>query len=381
MYRRKQVASPRALIAIRQSAKLFQPFTQADGSTTRKFGGTGLGLAISRPLARMMGGDVTVASVAGLGSVFTIAVDPGPLDAVRMLENASKALAAEPEFAVTDLSSVKLAARILLAEDSPDNQVLISSFLRKLGAEVEIAGDGRQAFERALAVQSASPFDLVLMDMQMPERDGYEAARLLRSSNFQQPIIALTANAMGGNQQKCLDAGCTDYASKPIDRLRLVSQILEHVRHKHEPWVAPAAASPAGSRQPVASPLPNPPKWFPDEALDRKLALSRAGGDPDILREVAGLVLNNVPRWIAGMHSSFASHDWTTLARLAHTLKSSADNVGARQGVVHAESLERLANAHDLAGSQSALANLEAEFSRVMPALSQLANELEAAVE
>src|SRR5262249_26396163 len=126
-----------------QAAKLFQPFTQADGSTTRKFGGTGLGLAISRPLARMLGGDVTVASVPGLGSVFTVTIDPGPLEGVRWLENPSEALAAEPEVAVTDLSSVKLAARILLAEDSPGNQVLLSNFLRKLGAEVEIAGDGR----------------------------------------------------------------------------------------------------------------------------------------------------------------------------------------------------------------------------------------------
>jgi signal transduction histidine kinase/DNA-binding response OmpR family regulator len=360
-----------------QSAKLFQPFTQADGSTTRKFGGTGLGLAISRPLARMMGGDVTVASVAGLGSVFTVTVDPGPLETVRLLENPSEALAVEPEVTVTDLSSVKLTARILLAEDSPDNQVLISNFLRKLGAHVEIAGDGRQAVDKALAaLPSASPFDLVLMDMQMPELDGYEAARRLRSSRFEQPIIALTANAMGGDQQRCLDAGCTDYASKPIDRLRLVSQILEHLGSKYEPrgvaTTAPPAAAPA---RPVASAPPNSSKPPAEDVLDRKLALERTGGDLDILREVAGLVLDNAPKWIAGMRDSFESHDWRTLARLAHTLKSSADNVGARQGVVHAERLERLANEQDVDGSQSALDVLEAEFSRVLPALSRLTSE------
>jgi len=386
-----------------QSAKLFQPFTQADGSTTRKFGGTGLGLAISRPLARMLGGDVSVASVPGLGSVFTVVVDPGPLDAVRLLENPSEALAGEPEFAVTDLSSVKLSVRILLAEDSPDNQVLISNFLRKLGAEVRIAEDGRKAVDLALAAaQSAAPFDLVLMDMQMPELDGYEASRHLRAHGFTRPIIALTANAMGGDQQKCLDAGCNDYATKPIDRLRLVSQILEHLDRMKNPRAAVASLPPAvvsvvpaaarvspvtASVTPPAAVPPRPPaKPIPaeppaDGPIDRELALSRTGGDPDILREVAELVLENIPKWLAEMRDSLEMQDWRTLGRLAHTLKSSADNVGARQGVVLAERLERLANEHDLDASQLALAKLEAELARLLPALSRFTSELQAAAD
>ncbi len=213
-----------------QAARLFRPFTQADGSTTRRFGGTGLGLAISRPLARMLGGDVTVTSVAGLGSVFTVTVDTGPLEHVRLLTDPSEALTAEPEYAVADLSAVKLPAAILLAEDSPDNQLLISSFLRKLGAEVEIGENGRRALDMALAAESSgAPFDLVLMDMQMPELDGYEATRQLRAAGYPRPIIALTANAMGGDVQKCLNAGCNAYASKPINRPRLVAQILEQL--------------------------------------------------------------------------------------------------------------------------------------------------------
>ncbi len=366
-----------------QSAKLFQPFTQADGSTTRKFGGTGLGLAISRPLARMLGGDVTLASVPGLGSVFTVIVDPGPLDSVRLLENPSEALAAEPEFAVTDLSSVKLAARILLAEDSPDNQVLISNFLRKLGAEVRIAEDGRKAVDLALAAaQSATPFDLVLMDMQMPELDGYEAARHLRAHGYQRPIIALTANAMGGDQQKCLDAGCNDYASKPIDRLRLVSQILEQLDRTPNPQPAAVPVSPAAaSVDRVADASQTPSESRDAEPIDREVPLSRTGGDPEIMREVAELVLEHVPKWMAGMRESLESHDWRTLSRLAHTLKSSADNVGAIHGVIVAERLEHLAGAQDLDASRPALANLEAEIARLLPALARLTTELQAAVE
>jgi signal transduction histidine kinase/DNA-binding NarL/FixJ family response regulator/HPt (histidine-containing phosphotransfer) domain-containing protein len=381
-----------------QTARLFQPFTQADGSTTRKFGGTGLGLAISRPLTRMLGGDVTVASVPGLGTVFTVVIDPGPLDSVRLLENPSEALAGEPEYAVTDLSSVKLSAHILLAEDSPDNQVLISSFLRKLGAVVDIADDGRKAVEMAQAAQRyATAFDIVLMDMQMPELDGYEATRKLRQEGFVQPIIALTANAMGGDQQKCLDAGCSDYASKPLNRLRLVSQILEQLDRARRQGAIPAANRASG----VVSPAPQPavdqpaqpigaaarpvpvhqspsPELADAEPFDRRLAMSRAGGDPEILREVAELVLEHAPKWMARMRDSLEAGDWQALTRLAHTLKSSADNVGARQGVSAAGLLEQLAGQKDLEAARPALADLEAEFAVLLPAVSRLTAELQA---
>ena len=369
-----------------QCAKLFQSFTQADGSTTRRFGGTGLGLAISRPLARMLGGDVTVSSVPGLGSMFIVIVDTGPLESVRLLDHPTEALAAEPEFAVTDLSSVRLTARILLAEDSPDNQVLISSFLRKIGAEVEVAENGREAVALALSAgQSAAPFDLVLMDMQMPVLDGYGAARQLRAEGFAGPIIALTANAMGGDQQRCLEAGCSDYASKPIDRLRLVSQMLEqlarsqktgsaargHLPRAMSELTAPAtydSETGAGSTSRAFASQESPGS----EPLDREVALARAGGDPDIMREVAGLVLEHVPRWMAEMRSALEAGQWRDLKRLAHTLKTSTDNIGAREGVAAAALLERLADERDADIARPALADLEAQVARLLPAVSQL---------
>jgi signal transduction histidine kinase/DNA-binding NarL/FixJ family response regulator/HPt (histidine-containing phosphotransfer) domain-containing protein len=378
-----------------QCGKLFQPFTQADGSTTRKFGGTGLGLAISRPLARMLGGDVSLASVPGLGSIFTVVVDPGPLESVRMLTDASEALAAEPEFAVVDLSSVRLAARILLAEDSPDNQLLISNFLRKLGAAVEIAADGCQAVDRALAAEAAGvPFDLVLMDMQMPELDGYEATRHLRSQDFVRPIIALTANAMGGDQQRCLDAGCSDYASKPIDRRRLVAQILEQLSRSQPgfPGETRTGAEPATREDAAAFESPQsgnapstavsgPQDLFADEPIDRELALFRTGGDSEILGDIAGLVLEHIPKWMTAMHDSLACGDACTLTRLAHTLKSSADNVGAGRGARAAARLEMLAAVQNLEEARLALADLEAEVSRLLPAVGRLKSECHAAVD
>jgi signal transduction histidine kinase/CheY-like chemotaxis protein/HPt (histidine-containing phosphotransfer) domain-containing protein len=364
-----------------QCARLFQPFTQADGSTTRRFGGTGLGLAISRPLARMLGGDVSLTSVPGLGSMFTVAIDPGPLDTVRLLDNPSEALAAEPEFAVTDLSNVRLSARILLAEDSPDNQLLISAFLRKLGAEVDVGENGLQAVDMALAAdQTTAPFDLVLMDMQMPELDGYGATRKLREQGYRRPIIALTANAMGGDQQKCLEAGCNDYASKPLDRLRLISQILEQLARSNPTPAQSTAPTPETARNAVGGSHRHqlPPVTLPAalaNVIDREEALERAGGDPTILQEVGELILEHAPKWLAEMPRALDAGDWKTLKRLAHTLKSSADNVGARQCVVVAATLERTADEQVLEASRSALAGLEIEMARLMPALAHLTAE------
>jgi len=218
-----------------QVAKLFQPFTQADSSTTRKFGGTGLGLAISRRFAELLGGGITlVETAAGVGTRFRIAVSTGPLDGVPLIEDPHSAAvaagSAPPPTTGAPLSSALEGCRILLAEDGPDNQRLISLVLTKAGAEVTVAETGKLAVEAALAAREAgSPFDVILMDMQMPVMDGYQAAGTLRRSGYAGPIIALTAHAMQGDQRKCLAAGCDAYATKPIDRKKLIDMIHKHV--------------------------------------------------------------------------------------------------------------------------------------------------------
>lgn len=215
-----------------QVGRLFEPFAQADTSTTRRFGGTGLGLVISQRLAKALGGDIQVHSEPGKGSRFVVLIDPGPIDRARMIAEKPQAgvMRQEARPAETDAT---LRGRVLLAEDGPDNQRLIALVLRKAGLAVEIAGNGRIAFEKAMkAASERLPFDLILMDMQMPEMDGYSATSLLRGSGYSGPIIALTANAMASDRERCLAAGCDDYATKPIDRRILIALIAEHLRKR-----------------------------------------------------------------------------------------------------------------------------------------------------
>jgi CheY-like chemotaxis protein len=197
-----------------QAAKLFQPFTQADSSTTRKFGGTGLGLTISRRLAQLLGGDIRLTrSEPGRGSTFTATIATGPLKGVT-----TKIVMPMP--GTPDHPA--LGCRLLLAEDGLDNQRIISFHLKRAGADVTIAANGQIALELALAAEAkGQPFHVILMDMQMPVLDGYKATRMLRTRGYDRPIIALTANALEGDRKHCIDAGCDDYAVKPIDLKKL----------------------------------------------------------------------------------------------------------------------------------------------------------------
>jgi signal transduction histidine kinase/CheY-like chemotaxis protein len=201
-----------------QITRLFTPFVQADTSTTRKFGGSGLGLAISRRLARILGGDVTVSSQIGRGSTFVFTLSG------EVVEGADPDDSAMPRGPEAVQSTGKLAGRVLLAEDGPDNQRLIRHHLEKAGASVEVVDTGVKAvFAAITAHRQGLPFGLILMDMQMPEMDGYDAATALRDAGYTGAIVALTAHAMAGDREKCLAAGCDDYTTKPIDRARLLA--------------------------------------------------------------------------------------------------------------------------------------------------------------
>jgi PAS domain S-box-containing protein len=229
-----------------QTARIFQAFGQADASTTRRFGGTGLGLLISKELAQRLGGDVVLADTQpGVGTRFRATVACGSLDGVPMIEGMTcdQAVVAHSGAAGSSPSAATRTAleglRLLLAEDGLDNQRLIAHILKKAGAEVVVVENGRLAVEQVMAAihprrddDPEQPFDVILMDMQMPEMDGYEAIGLLRRKGYTGPIIALTAHAMAGDRQECIDAGCDDYASKPIDRTSLITTILKHARKR-----------------------------------------------------------------------------------------------------------------------------------------------------
>lgn len=227
----------------RQIANLFKPFTQADESTTRKFGGTGLGLTISRRLAVMLGGDVVVIrSEPGNGTHFRFTLTADDLEGVHLVP-----------LGKADRSPLKMASlvhgnspplnnsleiqglRVLLVEDGQDNQRLITFHLKKAGATVEVVENGRLAIE---SIQSRhDQFDVVLMDMQMPELDGYSATLYLRQQGYRLPIIALTAHAMEGDREKCIAAGCTDYTTKPINKSELLGLIRLYGNTSKEPVV------------------------------------------------------------------------------------------------------------------------------------------------
>ena len=216
-----------------QLSRLFQPFTQAEASTTRRFGGTGLGLTITRQLCEILGGEIVVTSEEGRGTAFRLTIPTGAVDEDAMVDPdvdpvvsveipASKAIAKKSE----EDAPKRLAARLLLAEDGVDNQKLLRFVLERAGATVEIAEHGGIALAMIREAESkGSPYDLLLTDMQMPEMGGEELVTRLRAEGCTMPIVALTASAMTGDRDRCLELGCDDYSSKPIDRRALIETI------------------------------------------------------------------------------------------------------------------------------------------------------------
>lgn len=219
-------------IASEQLERLFRPFTQAEASVRRRFGGTGLGLAICRKLAEKLGGMVSVESRPAEGSAFRLVLPTGPLQGIAMLQSpldGRQPIMGWRTVSPSPTPGCECHGRVLLAEDSVDNQRLFCCMLQRAGADVVIAENGQVAFETAVAAQrSGRPFDVILMDMQMPVLDGYEATRKLRESGYLFPIVALTAHAMSGEQEKCVAAGCDDYLAKPISRETLLGAVARH---------------------------------------------------------------------------------------------------------------------------------------------------------
>jgi signal transduction histidine kinase/CheY-like chemotaxis protein/HPt (histidine-containing phosphotransfer) domain-containing protein len=312
-----------------QVGRLFRAFSQVDSSASRKAGGTGLGLAISERLTEIMGGNIEVRSALGEGSSFSITMDPGPLDGIRMLDQSQGLVFQPPSMALPAVEAkIHLQGRILLAEDGPDNRHLISILLKKSGADVTAVENGHLAVAAALAAREAGrPFDVILMDMQMPVMDGYTAVEQLREQAYDGAIVALTANAMDHDRRKCLDAGCNDYATKPIDRQKLLATIAHWTTRDR---TNDGATNPS-STQSNAS-----------EAMPPTFLYSNLATDPDV-GELVDVYVQEMPERIKALDTQAKSRDWHQLARTAHQIKGSAGSYGFGELTPYAARLETAA--------------------------------------
>jgi len=211
-------------ISADQQEKIFKSFTQADGSTSHKYGGTGLGLAITKQLAGLLGGELTLTSEKGKGSVFSLVI-PAGLDVTEQPLLDRYNITDPMETENKEMEEPQFSGRVLVAEDVETNQMLAKSLLNRMGLEVTIASDGNEAVEMAMAQE----FDVIFMDIQMPNMNGYEATKVLRKEGIQTPIIALTAHALNGADKKCIEAGCDNYLSKPVDRRQLLEKLRKYL--------------------------------------------------------------------------------------------------------------------------------------------------------
>ena len=324
-------------IAAERLESMFDPFSQADSSVTRRFGGTGLGLTISRRLARAMGGDITASSEAGQGSTFTVTVNTGSLSGIRML-SPSEIIAAHTGSETDEQTRWRFpAARVLVVDDAPENRELLTLLLGDAGLQVDEAENGQVGVEMA----RHQSYDLILMDMQMPVMDGFTATRILRADGLTIPIIALTANAMKDSEQEVLEAGCSGIQTKPInidDLMQALAAQLGGTRmNDRSPDPVPSPAPPTVTEPPVIGPI-----------RSRLANVAR-------LRSTVRKFAHRLDEQLPTLQRACETGNHKELATLAHWLRGAASTVGYDVFTQPALRLEQAAVAGDASACKSIL--------------------------
>jgi signal transduction histidine kinase/CheY-like chemotaxis protein/HPt (histidine-containing phosphotransfer) domain-containing protein len=337
---------------------IFAPFEQVDSSTARRYGGTGLGLPIACHLAGLMGGQVRAQSVLGQGSTFSFTA------CLRRAYRAERSVADRDEGAggaAGGPSTPRL--RILLADDNEVNQRIGVGLLGQQGHEVHVVGTGRDALT---ALASGPPFDLVLMDVQMPDMDGLQAVAALRrqeaGTGRRVPVIAVTAHAMQGDRERCLAAGMDGYVTKPISGATLARAIAAAL---DRPSAMPSVEDQPQSPGPVATAGEN-------SALDAPALLRRLGGNRALLAQVVQLFRTDSTRRMSALAEAVASQDWARVRLEAHTLKGTLGNLCADGAYAAALRLEQLARNQSSAELAEAFQSLTAEMDTLQPVLAEL---------
>jgi PAS domain S-box-containing protein len=338
--------------------EIFSPFTQADGSMTRQYGGTGLGLSISAQLADLMGGRIWVDSTPGAGSTFYF---------TAVFETGCEAAEEENGPAGRPQPPSLGRLRILLTEDEPVNRQVAAGLLRKRGHEVLAA----ETAEDALARLEETTFDVVLMDVQLPGMDGLEAVRRLRrreeESGRRTPVVAMTARAMSGDREKCLEAGMDAYVAKPVDAEELTCALAEVTGlAAPDPAAEPEAFGgcvTTGDRETVP-------------VIDEKEIMARLEGDTELLSELVAFFLDEINRRRADIAAAASAEDGAALRRAAQSLKAEAAHFGARPVLNALNKLEEIARAGDFGDFPLAEAHLENELGRLSEALQRLTEKI-----
>ena len=335
----------------KQAESVFNPFEQADSSITRRFGGTGLGLSISKKFAEALGGDITVRSEMGKGSIFTLVIDTGPLDGVRLLKPDEILREKEETYETQQVQWEFPPVRILVVDDGDENRELVKLVLEEVGLTIDTAENGKIGSEKALEAK----YEMILMDVSMPVMDGYTAARLLREKGLQLPIIALTAHAMGEVEQKCLSAGYTGFMTKPIDIDGLIKMMAGYLcGHKKDVAQSCHIKEKDAASKPANDGRPNNP------------LVSSLSVDNPRIRTIIEKFIDRLDQQLSAMEKAWEVKDFDELASLAHWLKGAGGTVGFAIFTEPAKTLEQLAKAKDESRSAKLIAELRQIAGRIV---------------